>query len=152
MIESKEYSLEDLIQEIQPPYEDQEHVANMLNTLKIHLEKPWGESKLPGFLIDGFRPIIEDYLTLSQDAQEELLECLSYLFDPYADQKISLDIEIIKNNLHVLSPSGLVSFLSLISNERAADAEERIRSFLAHEKDFVQEAARDELREMGITA
>ena len=151
MIDSKEYSLEDLVQEIQPPYEDQAHVANMLNTLTIYLEKPWREPQLPEFLIAGFRPILKDFLNVSQAVQEELVDCLSYLLDPYSDDKPSLDIQIIKDNLHVLPPSGLVSAIHLIGNERAPDAEARIRPLLTHERDSVREAARDELFEMGLT-
>lgn len=150
MNESHEYTLEDLFAELRPPYEDQAHLANMLNTLKIYLERPWCEDTSLEVLSDGFRPVLAEYLGISEDAREELLACLCHLFDPDSEEEPELDLSIIKDSLEVLAPSGLVVALSLISNERAPDAEARIRPFLQHEKEFVREAAREELEELGL--
>ena len=149
MNDSKEYSLEELIQEIQPPYQDQAHLANMLDTLAIYLERPWREHHLPDFFVPGFQPLIQDFLQVSQDVRENLVECLSYLFDPYDDDNHTLDITNIKNNMQCLSPAGLVVAINLIANERAPDAEARIRPYLNHEIDSVRETAKEQLLEMG---
>ena len=148
MSESKSYTMEELLQELQPPYADQAHLANILNTLAYHFERPWREETPAPMLTVGFTPILGQYLELSEDAREELLACLCQLYEPYSGQKLDLDLSIIKDNLQIIAPSGLISALSLISDECAPDAEARIQPYLTHEKESVREVAEEELEEL----
>lgn len=143
-------TLQDLLRELRPPYADQDHLTSILDTLGMYFERPWRESTSAEIVEEAFRPILGEYLRLSDEAREELLACLCHLFDPYSDDKPNLDLAVIKDNLQILAPSALVCAISLIANERAPDAQTRIRPFLDHGKDFVREAAQEELEEMAL--
>lgn len=143
-------TLQDLFRELCPPYADQAHLASILDTLEMYFERPWRDSTSAELLEEAFRPILGEYLRLSDEVREKLLGCLRHLFDPYSDDNPNLDLVVIKDSLQILAPSGLVSAISLIANQRAPDAEARIRPFLVHATDFVREAAQEELEEMGL--
>lgn len=128
---------------------DGDTISEALARIAFAALPDWGAFVVPGWLVDGLRPLFTRLLELSDSLQVDLLECMAHLYDSPVGPRPDFDLEELKANLASLSDGALPYALSIISKEGAA-AEPYLRRYVDHQHPDVRTEARDGLERLHL--
>jgi hypothetical protein len=120
---------------------DSDAISDALARIAFAALPDWGTFEVPGWLIEGLRPLFARLMELSDSLKVDLLECLSHLYESSAGARPDYDLAELKANLSQLPETALPYALAIIASD-GSGAETYLKSYLDHRHNDVRMEAR----------